>query len=450
MTLSRKIIAGAIATLAIATHPAIAQTSANDSNSSSDENKSPTLELTKIPTAIRINVVNGIIKYLNNSKQVTLGLEWSLLPDSPNLDRESIGTIPLTCHIKNNNLGNPDKWIEDLSDKCKEGLKDALMVSDLKEVNPQQTIKTSNDFKKFWLEPSNSGDNPSDNSGDNPDKNRDNGYDSVFNGSISASDYFSLQRDHLQILNLLKSNGIGYMLEVTGADATNLPEQKRRSDGSDITWEIKIFEFTASRKPEIKRYRFTAKAMVEPFNLVFPNKTSENEGDLGSQANLDVTFEFIPGEGTIGLFQTKLMGSQTTIELRPATEEKLNELENQIAEGQLSTVLSLLGSSNLGEFVTNGILAGTQNASIISGGMIADDNVEPIIGANLELFNMGNEATGGIALGIGYTDNNPLYVGLSLQYSGIVIKFNRGKLINLVILPNLQTRAQNTNNWIIN
>jgi hypothetical protein len=76
----------------------------------------------------------------------------------------------------------------------------------------------------------------------------------------------------------------------------------------------------------------------------------------------------------------------------------------------------LLGICKFIGLVSNNFLGGTNNTSIITGGLINDKVAQPIIGVNLELLDLGSSKAGGL-FGIGLTDNNSLYIGPSFQYS---------------------------------
>jgi hypothetical protein len=54
------------------------QTQTNNPNNNQKPGLEPESDL--LPRAIRLSIVNGVIEYLQNSKQVTIGLEWFLLP----------------------------------------------------------------------------------------------------------------------------------------------------------------------------------------------------------------------------------------------------------------------------------------------------------------------------------------------------------------------------------
>ncbi|TBR60577.1 hypothetical protein B4U84_06895 [Westiellopsis prolifica IICB1] len=373
------------------------QTQNSQTQNSQTPNKKPGLESEPdlLPRAIRLSIVNGVIEYLQNSKQVTIGLEWSLLPIDENL-LESAREFyekdePVTCSIRNENLGKSNKWIEDLSEKCQQRLREAFMVSDLKTLNsdPNSQIK----FQKYW----------------NPEENGD-GVQLVKQGSVTASEYFGLLRDNIQITNLLKSKGISYSFDVSGATPQG---QFPRISDQDITWDMKIYRFAVARPQNqpIYIYRFVVKAVIEPFNLTFAKADN-------TKADLNVAISFKRGEETVGLSNLKLIASPIPIEIqmKKGQQTNLKKLEDAKAFTQLNTALSFFGSPDLSQIVSNNFLGGTSNTSIITGGLINDKVAQPIIGLNLDLLDLGSSKVGGL-LGIGLTDNNSLYIGPSFQYS---------------------------------
>ncbi|PMB53489.1 hypothetical protein CEN39_04160 [Fischerella thermalis CCMEE 5201] len=179
-----------------------------------------------LPRAIRLSIVNDVIEYLQNSKQVTIGLEWFLLPVDEILLESAREYYekdePVNCSIRNEDLGKSNKWVENLSAKCQQRLREALMVTDLKTLNsdPNSQIK----FQKYW----------------NPEENGD-GVQLVRQGSVTASEYFGLLRDNIQITNLLKSNGLSYSFDVTGATPQG---QFPRISDQNITWDMQIYRFS--------------------------------------------------------------------------------------------------------------------------------------------------------------------------------------------------------------
>ncbi|BAZ69750.1 hypothetical protein NIES4106_45280 [Fischerella sp. NIES-4106] len=362
-----------------------------------DNNNKPGLESEPdlLPRAIKLSIVNGVIEYLQNTKRVTIGLEWSLLPADEILLESAREYYekdePITCSIGNDNLGKSNKWIENLSEKCQQRLREALMVSDLKTLNsdPNSQIK----FQKYW----------------NPEENED-GVQLVRQGSITASEYFGLLRDNIQVTNLLQSKGISYSFDVSGATPQG---QFPRISDQDITWDMKIYRFAVARPQNqpIYIYRFVVKAIIEPFNLTFVKAEK-------TDANLNVAISFKKGEETVGLSNRKLIAEPIPIEIKMANGQQANlkKIEDAKAFTQLNTVLSFFGSPDLSQIVSNNFLGGTNNTSIITGGLINDKVAQPLIGVNLDLLDLGSSKAGGL-FGIGLTDNNSLYIGPSFQYS---------------------------------
>ncbi|WP_315788269.1 hypothetical protein [Fischerella sp. JS2] len=352
-----------------------------------------------LPRAIRLSIVNGVIEYLQNSKQVTIGLEWFLLPADEFLLESAREYYekdePVTCSIRNEDLGKSNKWVENLSAKCQQRLREALMVSDLKTLNSDPNSQTT--FQKYW----------------NPEENGD-GVQLVRQGAVTASEYFGLLRDNVQITNFLKSNGISYSFDVSGATPQG---QFPRISDQNITWDMKIYRFAVARlqNQPIYIYRFVAKAVIEPFKLTFAKAEK-------TTADLNVAISFKKGEETVGLSNRKLVASPIPIEIQieKGQQANLKKLEDAKAFTQLNTALSFFGSPDLSQVVSNNFLGGTNNTSIITGGLINDKVAQPIIGVNLDLIDLGSSKAGGL-FGIGLTDNNSLYVGPSFQYSIITL-----------------------------
>ena len=388
---------------------------AKENNSTKTSGSESGFNTENVPKAIRLSIVNGIIEYVKNAKQATIILDWELLPLDPiliKLARENYQDgEPVTCSIQNENLGNSSKWIQELTDKCKQRLTEALMVDRLEDLNYQEKINTSlpseenftlgssteksqgSKFENFWT------------------KDTGEGKKLVLNSGVTASQYFSLLRDHLQLKSLLSSAGIVYSINAPDAQG----DFPRFSD-KDIKWQIKIYRFPASKK--INVYRFTAKATSKPFNLLYPDATDK------SNMPLNVGISIKKSEGTIGILEPNLAASpvEINIDLSPNTKS----LISGTAPTELNTLLSFLGGADLGKIVRNNFLGGTNESSIITGGLISDKVVEPLVGVNLELKNIG-DVKGGFLFGVGTTNKAPLYIGPSLQYS--VLTFSAGARI---------------------
>ncbi len=353
--------------------------------------KSPTLTRETDINAVRLAVANGVIDYVNNARRAQIDLEWELLPLESGLQQEARaqGVRPKTIRIENNRLGDPASWIVNIPSGDRQYVQEALSSSNL----ATYSLDDSNTrFQNLWVSEAGAGRqllNPP--------------------AAVTASQYFGLLRDHYQLTGLLASKGIAYAIDVIGA--TPQRQLPITSDGSDISWVIQIYKF-AAKAGSVYYYRFTAKAIIRRFELTFPN-TSESE------AKLDVGIDIRRSDATIGVLEPNLrsLPGSLKVKLDPAREAELKRLKEENAESQLETTLRFIGGgAELGAIVSNGLLGGTADASIIAGGLVGQGKLGQVIGVNRE-FGTSGSFTPGILFGIDPGGEKSLFLGPSLRFS---------------------------------
>jgi hypothetical protein len=360
------------------------------------------VDTSQFPTALTAEIVNGTIKYVNNKKQARISLKWSLLPldDTLRIIAKDYNVQPIRCKINNEDLGENGSWFSKLSENCQDYFRNALVVDDQGKIQTQLPDKCleQNRFQKLWLcegKPGKQG----------KPEGQGVGY-GLAKTAIPSSQYFGLLRDYLQVNGLVSGNGINYSLETTST-LSNGEESKSISDSDKkITWDIDVYKFRASTS--INYYRFVVKASVSPINIYLPLDVTATK--------LDAKISLKRGSSTIGIFDPNL-GELKAINL-PVQNPKASVLNPiKSASNELTRTLSLFGSPNLGEVITDNFLGGTRDASLVYGGMIAKNSLEPIVGANLGLANIG-DAKFGALIGVGTNSSNtPFYIGPSIQYS---------------------------------
>ncbi|MEH1903574.1 MAG: hypothetical protein V7L04_19735 [Nostoc sp.] len=131
-----------------------------------------------------------------------------------------------------------------------------------------------------------------------------------------------------------------------------------------------------------------------------------------------------------------------TVILDNQNKKFVDELAKQNAANTLNTVFTIIG--NLGALtkdVTSNFLGGTEDSSIITGGLIdfGKDQIGGLVGINKE-FNPQNNISPGVAFGVGIASNAPvsLYVGPSIRASAFtlsaganVLEENNGLNVNV-------------------
>lgn len=382
------------------------------------------IDTSQLPRAIRLELVNGVIKYVNGAQKARVDLEWSLLPLSEELKDARLNFYPeseaVTCKIRNTDLGT-EKWIKKLSGKCKERLTEALMIDNLNCLLPSEAFSenaqpqscSTEEFAEYW----------SSKDGE--------GFNLIKTADIQPRQFYGHIRDHLIMKFLLQSSGINYSFDVNGEPQPQ-GDFPRISD-ENITWEIKIYKVDRVKTvDEVEKnflYRYTAKADIEPFDLIFPfsrntentknsDKEKENnksqEQTEGPKATVKIRWK--GSSSTIGILDPKLKFGEIDLKIVSAREETINELADN-ASNELVTILGYFtGNNDLGAITASNFLGEAENANIITGGLISDEFVDPLVGVDVKLTDIGS-AQGGLIVGIGVDNNNPLYVGPSFSYS---------------------------------
>ena len=358
------------------------------------KSETSTLTPTTDLNAIRLSVQNGIVGFVNNARQATLNLEWELLPTDKNLLAEIRENSPEKTTLRFSNRGLRDgSWLKSLSTPQQKTLSDALRVPDL-----SQLSLTSSEFESFWHVVGGKGTNLA--------------VPEVGAGvpAISAFQYFGLMRDYLMVSGLFQSKGIRYSVDISEAKERTGNQKLSAEDGSDIRWEVDVYKFRAT--PDVNFYRFAARATMNPLPLLFPD-----QGDVSPK--IEVAISFVKSPATIGLLQKtfRTLPGSMTIQLSPAVQKELDKVDENHSGSELGTTLKLItGGVDLGEVISKGLLGGTTNASIVSGGIIGSGKVSQIIGVNQELVKIGNSRAG-LLLAFEPGGDRSLFVGPSLQFS---------------------------------
>lgn len=186
-------------------------------NSLSAQDKPPSTGVTsaetinkELPTAIKLGIVDGIVRYVNNEKRIKIQLAWEPLPVTDSLIEQSTKYNFVVTKLK---ISNQDIESGGWDNKIA-GLK-----------------ASSND----------------------PDP--------LANDTIRVSEYMQMQRERNILTAILKSRGGEYSFGLK-ADARSI-SPPNFSD-KKIDWYIDVYTFKNDRGGEY--YRFTAKAVVEPFD----------------------------------------------------------------------------------------------------------------------------------------------------------------------------------------
>ncbi|RUT05899.1 hypothetical protein DSM106972_031050 [Dulcicalothrix desertica PCC 7102] len=398
--LLRQIIISIICSSLLITQSSITLAQSSDSSGETsgtlqqkNQEEKPSIEA-QTARAIRIGFTDGMISFINDRARSKIQLEWEPLPTDKSIieSARKYGYSPVPIKIRNEDLAN-GKWLTKISATEQNILKQALGVADLKNIR-----NSDSNFRQLW-------------NLQNPII-----QDLLRAKSIEASDYLAVVRDRNILATLLESNGISYSLEVK-SDSLGTSSQLPRISDKKINWQINVYKFVVKQQPKVTLYRFAVKAVVEPFEIFFPTQVSE-----ATKVNLEAGISFKQSDKNIGLLDDVRyisFSEETNIALEPRKEDLINKLNQEDASNKLEGILTFAGGSKkLGEVVSQGLLGGSKNISIVSGGVIdfGGGEISPLVGVNSEITNFG-DASAGFLFGAGLGDQTSLFIGPSLQAS---------------------------------
>ncbi|AVH68509.1 hypothetical protein [Nostoc sp. 'Peltigera membranacea cyanobiont' N6] len=396
----------------------------NPAETSSESTAQPdnsSLDLNKTVRAIRFSLMEDILKFVNNVAKTKVQLEWQFLPisDEPSFRKlqASYDARKATIVIPNNQLGDSEKWLQSL--KSAKSFKNSNECPILEKALP--TPANQEYYERIW--------NPK---GD--------GWRQFVGPSIRATEYFSLLRDYNLIKTLLNdSRGVKFYFTIDQVSDTREIDEK-------VNWKIDVYEFEVKPgnncQDRVVYYRYNIKALTEPFEVAIArNKIpkenidkAETISETQQKVNLKVTVEAflkkspqLAGLIDEAMYLLKNDNGQNniTVILDNQNQKFVNELAKQNAANTLNTVFPLIGNlGNITKEVTSTFLGGTEDSSIITGGLIdfGKDQIGGLVGINKE-FNPQNNISPGVAFGVGIASDAPvsLYVGPSIRASAFTL-----------------------------
>ena len=383
---SRDQVIAAIACFLTAGSLAVAQGTGEEGS------RSPKLISSGTASAVRLAIANGVIEFVNNARRATIDLSWDLMPDDPGLRRDTAAFLAgkVTFTVPNDELGDPAKWTRRVRrDEDRDLLERALYIPERVGLEGFAKSESNANFRDYWNKPS-----------EEPGS----GLALLMDGVVRPSQYFAAIRDHHLITYLLASKGVTCSVFVDGARvAGGSPVTK---SGNEILWDITAYRFSVGSGEADVYYRFTARARVKRFSLLFPDRAEP-------AATIRTVFAFRnrpPGD-----FQPDFESAGVQIELPPASSEQLERIQ----EGpptELETILDFVGGVQLGDIVMQGLFPGTAETSVVSGGLVGEGKVQRVVGVNTELLHTSG-ATFGVLFGVLFDSQNSLFLGPSIQFS---------------------------------
>lgn len=343
-------------------------------------------EIDKTFSAIKATVQDGIIRYSGNSKKASIALEWNPLPVTDTLVNSliqytAVDKSPITIITDQNNNGK--------SLLCN------MSREDLKKIHSFLGIANGSDCSQI-----------------SPDKDlRKKEIESLFERErvIRQSEYVAMSKERNILKTILSSKGIEYAFNFRREDEIEVPDFMSEK----IKWKIQIYKYKwIDNYPSY--YRFNIKAMVDPFSKDIPD-TATNSFKLNARIKIkDLEKQTsIPNQYFSTVITEALTGTTLALNVKPTIPASASaDFTN------LSGVLSLFGGAEKVGTTLQGFLSGTDDSSIISGGLLNFSNggIDPLIGVNQEIGKLG-DISAGVVLGVGLGDKTSIFLGPSLQTS---------------------------------
>lgn len=391
-------LAAAVALVASAswTAPAGAQEAAGAGDLTDTGAGEPAVELRPLtpgPRALTLAVADAVVRWANGARRAELDLRWSLIPvDS--LVRAELLRNPRGVRVETFWLPN-----ERLMEARRRSGARSPEAGALRAGGPLLDAALSGDLRTFDVA----------------------AWDSAFlarwageggrgrtlveeNGLVPPL-YYGLLRDHARLAALLRSAGFRFTLDVEGLERPRTVDRR-------VVWRIR--RYTLRRRlargdtglaVPVPRYAVDARA--GGVEITLPESDAERVAFRVEGRWLDTLGASITRPPALSFG-----GGEVVVE--EATSRELEELERTGADSYLETLLVFGGGAALGEIATRGLLGGTRHASFLSGALLGEEDVKPVVGATLEAWPR-RSLRPALALGIDPTGGDTFYAGAGVS-----------------------------------
>jgi hypothetical protein len=262
----------------------------------------------QFPSAIKIGIIDGIVKYINNEQRIKVSLQWIPLSVTENLVEQasSKNFAVVKLRISNKELKS-DSWFQRLKQDEKNKVLNAFNVDSINQLLTSLNEKReSQDL-----------------------------FNSLTDGSLNIPEYLRMRRDRNIIRALINSEGVEYSFGVKSKEREILPPEY---SNENIIWHIDIYQFNENH------YRFTAKVVVEPFEVRLTNDVLDNSNPKEPKTFYDTRFKLkkIPP----GFKPDKIAGSSSSVVVPPPQVDKsVDDISTELKKSllPLSGFLSIFG-----------------------------------------------------------------------------------------------------------
>lgn len=427
-------------------------------NLEEDENLSPTPDEALDAKAIRASIVNGVIDVLENTKRARIDLTWDMLPLTQSGEfkqqalseaRKNIG-LPetetdtqapcgpqgmMTITIANEDIGT-SIWLDKLTDEEKICLQDAFALEGEDALNniidepplpgEDATFDPNSNFRKafrdFWIRNSNRDTNSCGQSEFEKQgyANRP-GCGRALIENITVPEYYRMLREYFIVTDLFRTKGIAYSLDLNGieasmpGDTTLVPYQGKSAYifYQGIDWKIDIVRRPVSEDFNVSYYRFGAKAVTrKPIEFQFRNDSNPTASIAMSFRQSDITFNIDD------LYPDKAFEINSQSVISDEVKQQLGTIKSKQGLSQLDIPFASITGISASQVVSRKFLGGANNTSFIGGGLIGNDEIQSLVGANLEIGKFAEDLVPGLLFGLSPRDEDAtLFLGPSLRFS---------------------------------
>jgi len=375
------------------------------------------IDATGVGRAVKLSLVNGVVRAAQETVATDIALTWDLLPTSDELRRYRLssklpyGAAPgevwrtrQRITIRNADLARSDwltdrfPWVDRITDanrlRClfeALGLEQPGPEADIGAMRAtlQSSLKASGPkFSEYW------------NSGE--------GYTALLSSTVTPREYYSLLRDHSYLFFLLTSRGVAYSFDTVGLKPTNMRDMPREGI-DDIDWVIDLIPVT--RMVEGRRntfYRCTIQARARPFKLQF-------RAEGAKEVELSTEFLWLMNPGNPAQFLSiPLTFEPTKFPLESVVGASIQQAQDEKADTQLGALLKFATGIDYADTITKGLLGGSRDASVMTGLLVSEGHVGQVVGFNVEADPTA-KVRKGLLFGVDPSGDDSLYIGPSLS-----------------------------------
>jgi hypothetical protein len=177
---------------------------------------------------------------------------------------------------------------------------------------------------------------------------------------------------------------------------------------------IDIIRRPVSKDFNVSYYRLGARAVTrKPVEFLFRSNNNPTASIAMSFRESDITLnvdDLYPDQGY------EITSSQPVIS--DEVKQQLETIKSKQGSSQLDIAFGNITGVTASQIVSRKLLGGANNTSFIAGGLIGNDEIQSLVGANLEVGKFAEDVIPGLLFGLSPRDENAtLFLGPSLRFS---------------------------------